>query len=119
MAKTYPKGTVISIHELPSQESLNSLNARNATEALKYTRGHFLNAFRQLSKANDLSKDTNPLMKLSIRSGSQTPQDGLKFTEEAPGLLFYYLYDDWFASYSLVAREEHQYGAKLEQLVSE
>lgn len=118
------KDTVISIHENPSQESLDSLNVQDKDEALKnmkalkYTRGNFLNAFRQLSKINDSSVKTNPIMKLSIRLGSQTPQSSVTPASDAPGLLFYYLFDDWYASYSLVAREEHQYGAKLEDVVS-
>lgn len=104
------------MHENPSQESLKKLNATDEPTALKYTRVNFLNAFRQLSKANIWSQDTNPILALSMRSGSA---GSINSTADAPGLLFYYLYDDWFASYSLVAREEHQYGAKLELLVGE
>jgi hypothetical protein len=38
---------------------------------------------------------------------------------ESPSLLFYYLFDDWYTTYSLVARSEHQYGAHLERTRAE
>lgn len=57
-------------------------------------------------------------MKLAIRSRSQEVERGVSSAKDAQGLLFYYLYDDWYATYGLVAREEHQYGAKLEEIVS-
>ena len=36
---------------------------------------------------------------------------------DSPGLLFYYLFDDWYTSYALVAKKEQQYAARLENLV--
>jgi len=61
-------------------------------------------------------------MTLAIRGGIVSGNDGVKDSFDAPlgdasSLLFYYLFDDWYTSYSLVARKEHQYGAQLEHLV--
>jgi hypothetical protein len=36
---------------------------------------------------------------------------------DAPGLLFYYLFEDWFTTYSLVTRREHGYASELDRLV--
>ena len=36
---------------------------------------------------------------------------------DSPGLLFYYLFDDWYTSYALVAKKEQQYAARLDDLV--
>ena len=67
---------------------------------------------------NEYRKEKNPINKLSIRSG--LPKTNAKESEisEAPSLLFHYLFDDWYASYSLVAKQEHQYGKQLGNLVS-
>jgi hypothetical protein len=61
-------------------------------------------------------------MALPIRGGLSSGEDGINNGRstslgEASSLLFYYLFDDWYTSYSLVARKEHQYSAKLEDLV--
>lgn len=37
---------------------------------------------------------------------------------ESPGSLFYYLFDDWYTSYNLVAKKEQQYANRLQLLVS-
>lgn len=90
--------------------------------ALTVIRRNLLNVFSQLSKATDGQKEPNPIMTLAIRGGIVSGNDGVKDSFDAPlgdasSLLFYYLFDDWYTSYSLVARKEHQYGAQLEHLV--
>ncbi|KAL8741664.1 MAG: hypothetical protein Q9190_005753 [Brigantiaea leucoxantha] len=55
-------------------------------------------------------------MTIPIRSGLQVFDGGEVTHPNAPSLLFYYLFDDWFTSYSLVARKEQQYGVQLEKL---
>ena len=37
---------------------------------------------------------------------------------DSPGLLLYYLFDDWYTSYALVAKKEQQYATRLQALVS-
>ncbi len=56
-------------------------------------------------------------MSLPIRSGLLDIQGSSLTSSDAPSLLFYYLFDDWFTSYSLVAKQEHQYGKQLGLLV--
>ena len=86
--------------------------------ALEVIRYNLLNVFKQLSKVNDEETANNPMMALKIRSGARV-EDGRPITNsDSPSLLFYYLFDDWHTSYSLVARREHQYGDQLEKLVS-
>ena len=58
------------------------------------------------------------MMNLPLRSSKLTRDTAPHaYQTEVPSLLFYYLFDDWYASYSLVSRSEHQYGKQLEQLV--
>ena len=62
-------------------------------------------------------------MELPLRTKSISGTNGGDNGEYArptdiPSLLFYYIFDDWAMSYSLVARREHRYSAELENLVS-
>lgn len=94
------------MHENPDEGHENLMYREHST---------VLNSFQQLSKCSDPRKSTNPFMTLGIRSGVQAT-DGSP--SDAPGLLFYYLFDDWYAAYSLVIRDENQYARNLEKLVS-
>lgn len=112
------QGTIISMHENPfsvGQAGSDSNEEHNNHAALVLGRQSLLNSFRQLSKSNEQRKFTNPFMTLGIRSGPQATDGSLS---DAPGLLFYYLFDDWYSTYSLVIRDKNQYTAKLEKLVS-
>lgn len=53
---------------------------------------------------------------VDIRPGI-LPNTGKVTISEASGLLFYYLFDDWYTTYALVARREQQYAVELERLV--
>lgn len=60
-------------------------------------------------------------MTLPIRAGLTSPDDTTTVGRptslgDASSLLFY-LFDDWYTSYSLVVRKEQQYSAQLEDLV--
>lgn len=65
----------------------------------------------------------NPLLVLHLRRSIELASEGLSdstedfVVENGPSLLLYYLFDDWYSSYSLVARREHHYGAELNDLV--
>jgi hypothetical protein len=78
-----------------------------------------LNVFKQLSTAKNAGVSQLPVMQLQIRFGLQDEdgKDMPNVASDGPSLLFYYLFDDWYTSYSLVARREHQYSAQLENLV--
>lgn len=104
-------GTVISIHENLFPDRQGPLSSTQEAE-LKIIRYNTLNVFRQLSKANQVQ---SPIMTLPFRTGPQ-PLDNTPENNPA-SLLFYYLFDDWHTTYSLVARREHRYGEQLEQLV--
>jgi hypothetical protein len=110
-------GTVISIHENPFPGHPGSLDEKEQA-ALHIIRTNLLNVFQQLSKVNEEMTAKNPVMALKIRSGVYSEEGRPITNSDAPSLLFYYLFDDWFTSYSLVARKQHQYGKKLERLVS-
>ena len=81
-------------------------------------RRNLANVFEQLSKVNEHRKAKNPINALSIRSGLPKTKASESGISEAPSLLFHYLFDDWYTSYSLVAKQEHQYGKQLGNLVS-
>lgn len=81
-------------------------------------RRNYRNIFRQLSRANDASRRSNPIMNIPVRPDPSKAGKIESPPSDAPSLLFHYLFDDWMTTYSLVARKEHQYGVQLEQLVS-
>ena len=80
-------------------------------------RRNLMNVFQQISKAGNETGKQNATTRLPIRSGIiKTKQDDLSISD-APSLLFHYLFDDWYTSYSLVSKQEHQYGKQLSKLV--
>lgn len=109
--------TVISIRENPYPDHGGSMDPKEQA-ALNIIRRNLLNVFRQLSSANDKKMAENPVMALKIRSGTRVEEGRPITNSDSPSLLFYYLFDDWYTSYSLVARRQHQYGKRLERLVS-
>lgn len=76
-----------------------------------------MNVFQQLSNADHPTRDQNPINVLPVRSGLVKTREGDNEISDAPSLLFHYLFDDWYASYRLVAKQEHQYGKQLGKLV--
>lgn len=106
-------GTIISIHENPFPHHQGKMS-RKQLKALKLMRRNLRIIFRQLSRANI---ERNPIMSIPIRPSQNFPSKETS-PSDAPSLLFHYLFDDWMNTHSLVARKEHQYGVRLEQLVS-
>ncbi|KAG9833231.1 hypothetical protein KCU77_g12582, partial [Aureobasidium melanogenum] len=83
------------------------------------TRRNLINVFRSLSKVED-NRDANPLVLLPIRRRlGDTKEETAHRDKDAPGLLFYYLFENWFNSYSLITRRESRYGIELERLQKE
>lgn len=71
----------------------------------------------QLSKVKDDHRKQNPINTLDIRPSLLSNQSSDITIADSPSLLFYYLFDDWYTSYALVAKSEHQYAMELEKLV--
>lgn len=77
-----------------------------------------LNVLRSLSMVEiDPMHNSNRQALLPIRSRlGSTPEEELHRDADAPGLLFFYLFDSWHNSYSLVTRKDSHYGRDLEAL---
>ena len=84
---------------------------------LAIIRRHIKHVLRRLSRPENPVREDNPIMTLTLRRDVNPGVIEPLSSIESSNLLFYYLFDDWYTSYSLVARKEHQYGAKLEELV--
>jgi hypothetical protein len=110
-------GTIISIYENPFPDHTGDLDEKQTARLLQIRR-NFLNVFKQLSNVNNESRRNNPINTLDIRPGLSSNQTSNITIADSPGLLLYYLFDDWYTSYALVAKEEHQYARLLEDLVS-
>ena len=110
-------GTIISMYEDPFPGHPGVLSEKQKARVARMRR-NLSNVFRQLSKVNDTSRRTDPIHTLDIRPGLDANQSSDIRIAESPSLLLYYLFDDWYTSYALVAKEEHQYARLLEKLVS-
>ncbi|KAL2059641.1 hypothetical protein ABVK25_000934 [Lepraria finkii] len=108
-------GTVISMYENPFPSHQEDLD-KNQMRRLLQIRRNLRNVLRQLSNVNNESRRKNPINTLDIRPGLSSNQTSDVTITDSPGLLFYYLFDDWYTSYALVAKEEHQYAGLLEDL---
>lgn len=97
-------GTVVSVYEKPPSTT--------PQEYVSVARHNIFNIFRHLSKLHSLtSKDM--LMQISVRSSGEADQTATG-DAESPALLFYYLFDDWMTTYSLVAQRTNPYRDQLE-----
>lgn len=109
--------TVISISEDPFPGMGRPLTMVEQ-RSLGIIRRNLINVFRQCSKARDPTMD-GALMQLPIRTRLGDSEEEERYRpSDAPGLLFYYLFDDWLTIYSLIARREHRYAAELDRLVN-
>ncbi|KAF1915032.1 hypothetical protein BDU57DRAFT_576201 [Ampelomyces quisqualis] len=107
--------TVISVSEDPYPFYNGNLRAEDL-KMLYTTRRNLVNVFRQLSKAPTPLRDT-ALVQLPIRNrvGNSDEETAHRPTD-APGLLFYYLFEDWGTTFNLISRRDHGYGAELDRL---
>ncbi|KAF2495997.1 hypothetical protein BU16DRAFT_617511 [Lophium mytilinum] len=107
--------TVLSIAEDPFPFSNGNLRAHELRTHFSIRR-NLVNVFRQLSKAECASRDSS-IITLPIRKRiGDSEEETAHRPTDSPGLLFYYLFEDWYTTYSLVARKEHQYAAELDKL---
>ena len=108
--------TIIAIHENPYPDVRGPLDAEQK-ERIGVMRRNLLNVLRNLSGSKKAREKIPAVAVLPIRSGLQDIEGSEITASDAPSLLFYYLFDDWQSSYSLVAKQEHQYGKQLGYLV--
>ncbi|KAK5003744.1 hypothetical protein LTR28_009792, partial [Elasticomyces elasticus] len=105
----------ITINEDPWPYNEGRLDALQQRTQLDIRR-NLLNVFRSLSKV-DRRAGESPLTLLPIRQRvGDTLEETVHRSSDAPGLLFYYLFENWYNSYTLVTRQESQYGVELSQL---
>ncbi|KAK6443252.1 hypothetical protein LTR95_000077 [Oleoguttula sp. CCFEE 5521] len=113
--------TIITIHEDPFPYSDPSNLSAFQRRILAETRRNLLNVFRSLSQLNpDPLQAKNPmtLLPLRARTGSTAEETAYRALD-APGLLFYYLFENWHNSYTLITRKESRYGMELAHLRKE
>jgi hypothetical protein len=73
---------------------------------------------RQLTKAPTPLADA-ALTQLPIRHRiGHSEEETAHRPTDTPGLLFYYLFEDWGTTFSLISRSEEGYSAELDRLVS-
>ena len=108
--------TVISIHENPFPGCQDPLRESDE-HALGQVRKNLRNVFRQLSTTTQEKRKEKPMDTLDIRPSSTTFQDTTVAISDSPGLIFYYLYDDWYTTLALVAKDKRQYASMLHGLV--
>ncbi|KAF2463191.1 uncharacterized protein BDR25DRAFT_307938 [Lindgomyces ingoldianus] len=107
--------TVISITEDPFPFSDGNLRAQEL-KTLYTVRRNLVSVFRQLTKSpTPLRESSLVMLPIRHRIGNSEEETAHRPTD-SPGLLFYYLFEDWFTTYSLVARREHGYAAELDRL---
>lgn len=105
--------TVISINEDPFPFSNGQLNVHDQ-HILSETRRNLINILRSLSTASSVQK---PMTQLPIRHRvGSTPEESANRQKDMPGLLFYYLFENWHNSYTLITRKESRYGLELQDL---
>ncbi|KAF2019019.1 hypothetical protein BU24DRAFT_385819 [Aaosphaeria arxii CBS 175.79] len=107
--------TVISISEDPFPLYDGTLKMHDL-KTLYTVRRNLVSVFRQLTKAPTPLRDHSlTMLPVRHRIGDSEEETAHRPTD-APGLLFYYLFEDWFTTYSLVTRRQHGYAAELDRL---
>ncbi|EYE95407.1 uncharacterized protein EURHEDRAFT_412225 [Aspergillus ruber CBS 135680] len=112
----FDDGTVVSIQENPYPRPAGPL-PDEARTVLGTVRRNIRFIFSGVSSQHSATSESESLVTIRVRglNSSAAPDQSIK-QEDSPSLLFYYIFDDWFSSYSLVAKREHKYGVTLDQL---
>lgn len=110
--------TVISINEDPFPRDSSNYLSPMQQRIFNETRRNLTNVFRSLSLADsDPIHVRNPMTLLPLRSRlGSTPEESAHRASDTPGLLFYYLFENWQNSYTLITRKESRYGRELASL---
>ncbi|GAM83590.1 hypothetical protein ANO11243_015780 [Dothideomycetidae sp. 11243] len=106
--------TVISINEELFPNYHGNLSAQQKGILLR-TKQNLVNVFRSLSMAVDpVASRANklPIRKRLAEGQTAAAQRAI----DAPGLLFYFLFENWFNSYSLITRRDSRYGKELQKI---
>jgi hypothetical protein len=106
--------TIITIYEDPFPHR-NGMLTQHEQLCLGVIRRNPINVFRQLSKAQDHFRDQpQKQLPLRIRLGDVEEETTHRPTD-IPGLLFYYLFDDWGNIYTYIA-QGHGYAEEIDHL---
>lgn len=97
-------GTIIAVHENPYPSRQGELSEMQIN-SVGYMRRNLVTVIKQLSKSNENWRQQHPIQTLALRLGLQNIEGTEITASDAPSLLFYYLFDDWQTSYSLVAKK--------------
>lgn len=109
--------TVITINEdiFPYSSGYLSLTQQ---QILSETRCNLVNIFRSLSKVEFMFSEKSPLTLLPIRKRlGFTPEETAHRSSDAPGLLFYYLFENWQSLF--MGKETSRYGRELQRVRKE
>ena len=113
--------TVISINEDPFPFAVSDHYDPMQHSIIAEIRRNDIDVLRALSIVGDgpMSFD-NPMkfLPIRLRIGS-TPEETVHREADAPGLLFYYLFENWNNTYKLITRRESRYGSELAKLRKE
>lgn len=112
--------TVISINEDPFPFAGGNLTALQQ-RILCETKRNLVSVLRSLSMVHDsplLAHNPLTLLPIRMRLGS-TAYETAHRSSDVPGLLFYYLFENWHNSYTLVTRRESRYGVELNEMRNE
>ncbi|KAE8145999.1 ADP-ribosylation factor [Aspergillus avenaceus] len=109
-------GTVVSIQENP-YPGLSGPSESDLKAVLGIVRRNVQFIFSGVSKQHSALSESDSLVTIRVRpSHGGGPDQATIKQEDGASLLFYYIFDDWVASYALVAKREHKYGVMLDKL---
>ncbi|EAW07677.1 uncharacterized protein ACLA_023920 [Aspergillus clavatus NRRL 1] len=110
-------GTVISIQENPFPRLAEPRSDAEIKSVLGIVRRNVQMIFSGMSKQHFASSESDSLVTIRVRAVGDSSSDHVSIhQDDGPGLLFYYIFDDWVSSYALIAKREHQYGVLLDKL---
>ncbi|KAM0722987.1 hypothetical protein Q7P37_001185 [Cladosporium fusiforme] len=110
--------TIITINEDPFPYNSTNLFSHVQKRIFHETRRNLTNVFRSLSLSDSDPLNTrNPMALLPLRTRlGDTREESAHRASDTPGLLFYYLFENWHNSYTLITRKESRYGVELASL---
>lgn len=110
--------TIITINEDPFPYNSTNLLSPIQRRIFHETRHNLTAVFRSLSITDSDPLNTrNPMVLLPLRTRlGDTREESAHRPSDTPGLLFYYLFENWHNSYTLITRKESRYGVELASL---
>ncbi|KAF4252946.1 hypothetical protein CNMCM8714_006934 [Aspergillus fumigatus] len=110
-------GTVVSIQENPYPRISEPRPESEVKSVLGVVRRNVQLIFSGASKQHSASSESDSLVTIRVRASNGSHSDHVSIhQDDGPGLLFYYIFDDWVTSYALIAKREHKYGVLLDRL---